>query len=107
MAERLHIAQSAPSLLRDYLRSAFPRINLVALRKESVLKRQLKEGNRFNAAFAHKRTKCAPISHEYVLGEGPLIEFDPAKMCLNDDGKSSQPRAHRICQGRRAASAMH
>ena len=44
MAERLHIAQSALSLLRDYLRSAFPRINLVALRKESVLKRQLKEG---------------------------------------------------------------
>ena len=34
MAERLHIAQSAPSLLRDCLRRAFPRISLVALRKE-------------------------------------------------------------------------
>jgi hypothetical protein len=44
MAERLHIARSAPSLLRDYLCSAFPRINRGALRKESVLSRQLKEG---------------------------------------------------------------
>jgi hypothetical protein len=31
------------------------------------------------AAIAHKQTKCAPISHKYDLGKGPLIGSIPAK----------------------------